>query len=87
MVGMAGIGKTTLAWKVYNDFEVTKNFYVRAWINVTQSYIRKDVFKSMLQGFYKSAMQPTPQVDQMDEEMVLIEELRGFLHDKRCEFC
>ncbi|XP_021732164.1 disease resistance protein RPM1-like [Chenopodium quinoa] len=86
IVGMGGIGKTTLAWKVYDNIEMKRHFYVRAWVNVTQFYNRKDVFRRMLQEFYNSAMQPIPaQVHQMDE-MSLVSELRTFLEDKRCEY-
>ncbi|KAL2935273.1 Disease resistance protein RPM1, partial [Bienertia sinuspersici] len=43
-----------LAWKVYDNVEVKRHFYVRAWVNVTQFYSTKDVLRSMLRGFYKS---------------------------------
>ena len=42
IVGIGGIGKTTLAQFVYNDPEVTKHFEARAWAHVTE---KCDVFK------------------------------------------
>ncbi|XP_030963466.1 putative disease resistance RPP13-like protein 1 [Quercus lobata] len=42
IVGIGGIGKTTLAQLVYNDPDVTKHFKARAWVHVTEEC---DVFK------------------------------------------
>ncbi|XP_020084229.1 putative disease resistance protein RGA3 [Ananas comosus] len=38
VTGMGGIGKTTLAQKVYNNPRIGDNFQVRIWICVTQKY-------------------------------------------------
>lgn len=42
IVGIGGIGKTTLAQFVYNDPDVTQHFEARAWAHVTEEC---DVFK------------------------------------------
>ncbi|XP_073141133.1 putative late blight resistance protein homolog R1A-3 [Henckelia pumila] len=36
IVGMGGIGKTTLAKRIYHDPYIVYHFYVRAWVSITQ---------------------------------------------------
>ncbi|GER45361.1 disease resistance protein RPS2 [Striga asiatica] len=51
IVGMGGIGKTTLAQIVYNDRSVKDSFHVRAWVCVTEEFdvitITKTVYESV----------------------------------------
>ncbi|XP_024018572.1 putative disease resistance RPP13-like protein 3 [Morus notabilis] len=45
LVGQGGIGKTTLAAKVYHDEVVKANFDCHAWITVSQSYDMKNLLR------------------------------------------
>ncbi|KAM3328331.1 hypothetical protein P3S68_033023 [Capsicum galapagoense] len=48
IVGMAGIGKTALARKVYSDVSIIDHFEVRAWCSVGQIYSVRKLFLEIL---------------------------------------
>ncbi|XP_040991271.1 putative disease resistance protein At3g14460 isoform X3 [Juglans microcarpa x Juglans regia] len=54
IVGMGGIGKTTLAQFVYNDEEVKSLFHLRAWTCVSEDFdairVTKEILKSLSHG-------------------------------------
>ncbi|MFS8024803.1 putative P-loop containing nucleoside triphosphate hydrolase, leucine-rich repeat domain superfamily [Helianthus anomalus] len=50
IVGMGGIGKTTLATKVFNDGYVKHHFHVRVWVNVSQTYDKRGVLIQILES-------------------------------------
>ncbi|XP_059312131.1 putative disease resistance RPP13-like protein 1 isoform X2 [Lycium ferocissimum] len=49
IVGMGGVGKTTLAKAVYNDEKVKKHFDLKAWVCVSESYDAFGITKGLLQ--------------------------------------
>ncbi|XP_027082327.1 putative late blight resistance protein homolog R1A-4 [Coffea arabica] len=48
IVGMAGLGKTFLARRVYRDPKVTSHFHIRAWCCISQTYCKKDLLLQIL---------------------------------------
>ncbi|XP_027174479.1 putative late blight resistance protein homolog R1B-17 [Coffea eugenioides] len=48
IVGMAGLGKTTLAKKVYCHPSVTSHFHARAWCTISQVYHQKRLLLEIL---------------------------------------
>ncbi|KAL3644221.1 hypothetical protein CASFOL_012153 [Castilleja foliolosa] len=58
IVGMGGIGKTTLAQVVYNDQTVQQNFHVRVWVCVAEEFdvvsITKTIYESVTGTIFQS---------------------------------
>ena len=50
VVGTGGVGKTTLAQKVYNDQKIKGSFKVHAWICVSQDYNEVTLLKEVLRN-------------------------------------
>ncbi|KAG6498548.1 putative disease resistance RPP13-like protein 1 [Zingiber officinale] len=48
IVGMGGIGKTTMAHKIFHDERVKNSFPTRIWICVSKNYTRIELLKEML---------------------------------------
>ncbi|KAI8529672.1 hypothetical protein RHMOL_Rhmol12G0242700 [Rhododendron molle] len=71
IIGMGGLGKTTLANKVYNDPKVSHEFSTLAWIYVSPTYSKEKLFLSIL----KDVIQVTSDMSNMGEDE-LAEEVR-----------
>nr|XP_048334071.1 disease resistance protein RPM1-like [Ziziphus jujuba var. spinosa] len=81
VVGMGGLGKTTLARKVYD--RVRNHFDCHAWITVSQSYRKEELLKNVIKQFCKGNKEPAPEgIDSMDED-ALTEQVREYLQQKR----
>ncbi|CDP12950.1 unnamed protein product [Coffea canephora] len=57
VVGMAGLGKTTLVKKVHEDPKVRKNFPVRAWVTVSQTCDFPKLLRDLIRQLNKSVPQ------------------------------
>ncbi|XP_059654302.1 disease resistance protein RGA2-like [Cornus florida] len=53
IIGMGGLGKTTLAQIVYNDDRVKSHFEFRMWVCVTMNYDYKRILKEMIESHSK----------------------------------
>lgn len=51
IIGMFGLGKTTLARKIFNEPAVACHFHVRTFANVSQEYKRREVYLKILNSF------------------------------------
>lgn len=60
MVGMGGLGKTTLAKQVFDDPAVKKHFTVRVWFAVSPSSQTEELLRDMLQQVASQIRQATP---------------------------
>ena len=78
IVGMGGLGKTTLAKKVYNDPDVNRHFQCRALVYVSQVY----TIRELLMGIANNVMPETDHMRNMGENQ-LGNEVRKYLDEKR----
>ncbi|XP_009795367.1 putative late blight resistance protein homolog R1B-16 isoform X1 [Nicotiana sylvestris] len=76
ITGMPGSGKTTLAYKVYNDKSVVGHFDIRAWCTVDQKYDVMELLKKLFN-------QVTGSVLKFSENIDVADELRKYLFGKR----
>ncbi|KAL6559346.1 hypothetical protein OROGR_004463 [Orobanche gracilis] len=51
IIGMPGLGKTTLAGKIFRDPATQYEFPTRIWVYISQEFTKKDVFLSILREF------------------------------------
>ncbi|XP_024961154.1 putative late blight resistance protein homolog R1B-16 [Cynara cardunculus var. scolymus] len=79
IAGMAGLGKTTLARKLYKDPLIEYVFDIRAWICVSQVYLKRDLLLGMLSSFINDH---TEEIYKMSDEQ-LGEKLYRHLKDRR----
>ncbi|XP_030474436.1 disease resistance protein RPM1-like [Syzygium oleosum] len=60
VVGMGGLGKTTLVKQVYEDPAVKKHFMVYAWITLSRSAKIEELLKDMLDQITRVIRKPVP---------------------------
>ncbi|GMY30839.1 disease resistance protein RPM1-like [Fagus crenata] len=83
VVGMGGLGKTTLAKKVYDDQTVRGHFDCHAWILVSQSYHVEDLLRSMIKQFCEAREEFPPKGIDSTDKMLVINKAREYLQEKR----
>ncbi|XP_023918418.1 disease resistance protein RPM1-like [Quercus suber] len=83
VVGIVGLGKTTLVKKVYDNSKVVPHFDCRAWITVSQSYKMDELLRDMIKQFYKARKEFPPREIDIMKVPSLIEELKTYLYEQR----
>ncbi|KAL8547705.1 hypothetical protein ACS0TY_007142 [Phlomoides rotata] len=51
IIGMPGLGKTTLTWKIYNDQKICYDFPIRIWVHFSQRFNSKEVLIQIMKHF------------------------------------
>ncbi|CAL5347896.1 unnamed protein product [Camellia sinensis] len=77
VVGIGGIGNTTLAKKIYDSQEVVAHFNCKAWVTVSQSFKPEELLKKMIKQLSGKDVLPDEGIES------LIDKLRGYLSEKR----
>nr|DAD32259.1 TPA_asm: hypothetical protein HUJ06_011110 [Nelumbo nucifera] len=76
IVGIGGMGKTTLAQLIYNDQEVVKHFQVRAWVCVSEESDVINITRAVLESI-------TSEKVDMEQLQPLQDRLKSSLEGKR----
>ncbi|KAL3534616.1 hypothetical protein ACH5RR_003077 [Cinchona calisaya] len=83
VVGMGGMGKTTLVKRVYEDANVKRQFQLHAWLTISQTFHLKVVLKNLIRQLFKEINETVPQeVESMDGDN-LRAFVKDFLQEKR----
>ncbi|VAH99111.1 unnamed protein product [Triticum turgidum subsp. durum] len=80
LLGMGGLGKTTLAANVYN--KVREEFQCHAWVSISQIYSREDVLRNITKELFKDNSSVLSSTVGMDI-MSLKEMLKKFLEKRK----
>ncbi|KAL4353198.1 hypothetical protein GQ457_06G000900 [Hibiscus cannabinus] len=85
VVGMGGLGKTTLVANTFNKQVVKQHFDCCAWITVSQQYVVTELFKSIIKELYDKAKEKIDPVINLDSMSYrdLMGELLNFLQPRR----
>ncbi|KAL2230244.1 UNVERIFIED_CONTAM: putative disease resistance protein [Sesamum indicum] len=75
--GMGGLGKTTLATKIYNGEAVQRCFKYRAWVCVSQQFQPKTIFQRLLKQLLQN------ESEEQDED-TLVRKLYQVQRDRKC---
>ncbi|KAF5459103.1 hypothetical protein F2P56_023087 [Juglans regia] len=70
IVGMGGIGKTTLAQLVYNESSVKQHFDLKIWFCVSEEFVMPNVEKSIIEA---ATLLPCPKFENPEQLQVTLE--------------
>jgi len=83
VVGMGGLGKTTLAKQVFDSQKVTARFDCRACITVSQSYTVRGLLIKIMEQLCQETEEPLLKMLHKMDDMSLVIEVRKYLQHKR----
>uniref|UniRef100_A0A2P2QM24 Disease resistance protein RGA2 n=1 Tax=Rhizophora mucronata TaxID=61149 RepID=A0A2P2QM24_RHIMU len=75
VVGMGGLGKTTIAQKVFNDRATEDHFERRMWVSVSQTFNEEQIMRSILRNLGDASVG--------DDKGELLKKINQYLSGKR----
>ncbi|XP_043692499.1 probable disease resistance RPP8-like protein 4 [Telopea speciosissima] len=82
ITGMGGLGKTTLARKIYDRDDVKRHFDCQAWVHISKEYRMKDVLYNIIKQVM--VLTEAEREELASKEVVILEErLSNFLKEKK----
>lgn len=73
VVGMGGLGKTTLVKQVYEDERVKKHFAVHVWITMSHPLKMKDLLRNIVRQLFTAIRKPVPEgIDDMNSDWLKV---------------
>ncbi|XP_073142670.1 disease resistance protein RPM1-like isoform X4 [Henckelia pumila] len=82
VVGMGGLGKTTLVKKVYDDASVKANFDSHVWVTVSENFNLEGLLRDMINQLAREVKQQPPQNLEAMKDHEMKEHVYKFLKDK-----
>ncbi|XP_061944562.1 disease resistance RPP13-like protein 4 [Populus nigra] len=75
MIGMGGLGKSTIAQKLFNDEDVRSFFKNMIWLSVSQDFSEEQIMKSMLKQLYEEKTNRSDKAQIMHKIHLLLEHM------------
>ncbi|CAL5429413.1 unnamed protein product [Camellia sinensis] len=83
VVGMGGMGKTTLVRKIYEDSKVKRHFQTHVWITVSQTFVVEEFLKDIIVQLFAEIERPVPRgINNMGSHDLKMQ-INEFLSQKR----
>ncbi|CAD6262832.1 unnamed protein product [Miscanthus lutarioriparius] len=83
VLGMGGVGKTTLVTNVFREVAASFHFDCAAWVSVSKNFTRENLLKRVLKELQRDVRAGVPKDVEETSYRSLVEALQGILSKKR----